>query len=79
MFLRTGKRGPWLGCSTFPKCKGRGGWAQLEEGIKGRWGESLAKWEAANRPADLLTIDGVRIEEGFQPVVEGDEESEDDD
>ncbi|MED5447141.1 MAG: DNA topoisomerase, partial [Planctomycetota bacterium] len=34
LFLRTGKRGPWLGCSTFPKCKGRGGWAKLEEDIK---------------------------------------------
>jgi DNA topoisomerase-1 len=25
--LRTGLRGPWLGCSRFPKCRGRGKWA----------------------------------------------------
>ena len=48
LFLRTGKRGPWLGCSTFPKCKGRGGWAKLEEDIKAQWGTSLEAWEAAS-------------------------------
>ena len=78
LFLRNGKRGPWLGCSTFPKCKGRGGWAKLEDEIKDRWGKDLEKWEADNRPADLLTIDGDRIEEGFQPVVQGDDDPEDD-
>ena len=79
LFLRNGKRGPWLGCSTFPKCKGRGGWAKLEDEIKDRWGKELEKWEADNRPADLLTIDGERIEEGFQPVVQGDDDSDDPD
>ena len=79
LFLRNGKRGPWLGCSTFPKCKGRGGWAKLEDEIKDRWGKDLEKWEADNRPADLLTIDGERIEEGFQPVVQGDDDSDDPD
>ena len=79
LFLRNGKRGPWLGCSTFPKCKGRGGWAKLEEEIKDRWGKDLEKWEADNRPADLLTVDGTRIEEGFQPVVQGDDDPDDDD
>jgi len=79
LYLRTGKRGPWLGCSTFPKCKGRGGWAKLEEGVKGRWGRSLEAWEADNQPAELLTIAGDRIEEGFRPVVEGDDDESDDD
>ncbi len=23
LYLRTGKRGPWLGCSKYPKCRGR--------------------------------------------------------
>jgi ssDNA-binding Zn-finger/Zn-ribbon topoisomerase 1 len=27
--LRTGVRGPWLGCSRFPKCRGRGKWPEL--------------------------------------------------
>ena len=29
--LRRGIRGPWLGCSRFPKCKGRGKWPELDE------------------------------------------------
>ncbi len=78
LFLRTGKRGPWLGCSTFPKCKGRGGWAKLEDEIKERWSAELASWETANRPPDLFTVDGDKIEEGFEPMVLGDDDGEDD-
>jgi DNA topoisomerase-1 len=29
MYLRGGKRGPWLGCSKYPKCRGRGAMAKL--------------------------------------------------
>lgn len=31
MNLRDGVRGPWLGCSRFPKCRGRLSWAKLPE------------------------------------------------
>ena len=32
LYVRRGKanRPPWLGCSAFPKCRGRGSWAKLE-------------------------------------------------
>jgi DNA topoisomerase-1 len=79
LYLRRGKRGPWLGCSTFPKCKGRGAWAKFEDNVKSRWGELLEKWESDNRPAVLLTVDGDQIEEGFQPVVLGGNDEADDD
>ncbi len=29
--LRDGARGPWLSCSAFPKCRGRGKWSDLPE------------------------------------------------
>jgi DNA topoisomerase-1 len=29
--LRAGARGPWLSCSRFPKCRGRGKWAELPD------------------------------------------------
>jgi DNA topoisomerase-1 len=29
LYLRDGKRGPWLGCSKYPKCRGRGAIAKL--------------------------------------------------
>ena len=30
MLLRDGKRGPWLGCANFPKCRGMKGLSKLE-------------------------------------------------
>jgi DNA topoisomerase-1 len=29
LYLRGGKRGPWLGCSKYPKCRGRGSMEKL--------------------------------------------------
>jgi DNA topoisomerase-1 len=77
LYLRRGKRGPWLGCSAFPKCKGRGAWAKFEDKVKSRWCELLETWESDNRPAVLLTVDGDQIEEGFQPVVLGGDDEAD--
>ena len=31
MNLRDGKRGPWLGCRAFPKCRGREAFGKLDE------------------------------------------------
>ncbi|HID21651.1 MAG TPA: type I DNA topoisomerase, partial [Planctomycetaceae bacterium] len=31
LYLRLGKRGPWLGCSAFPRCRGRASWSNLPE------------------------------------------------
>ena len=31
LYLRNGLKGPWLSCSAFPKCRGRGKWAALPE------------------------------------------------
>ena len=31
MNLRSGKRGPWLGCRAFPKCRGREAFSKLAE------------------------------------------------
>jgi DNA topoisomerase-1 len=47
--LRNGLKGPWLGCSRFPKCRGRGKWAELDEET-GRTREQLEALQA--HPAD---------------------------
>jgi len=31
LYLRLSKRGPWLGCSAFPRCRGRAAWSNLPE------------------------------------------------
>jgi DNA topoisomerase-1 len=56
--LRKGFRGPWLGCSGFPKCKGRGKWTELDEKIKETLQAELDKCLAAN-PVDIIyMLDG---------------------
>jgi DNA topoisomerase-1 len=48
MNLRNGARGPWLGCSTFPKCRGRLSFAKLDDPTKARLEKELAAHEAAH-------------------------------
>ncbi len=70
MNLRRGKRGPWLGCSRFPKCRGRLGWNTLEDGVKESLEKQLTKHEKAN-PLPKITrfSNGEVIPEGT-PVAE---------
>jgi len=58
MNLRNGARGPWLGCSAFPKCRGRMAWTKLEEGLKKRLEADLKKHEAAHPIPIIRTVDG---------------------
>lgn len=46
--LRSGVRGPWLGCSRFPKCRGRGKWSELPEAKREALEKELAAHEKAN-------------------------------
>lgn len=67
--LRMGKRGPWLGCSKFPKCRGRLAWASLDEATQATLGKQLAAHEKAHPPMVLKRRDGRLIAEGT-PVQE---------
>ncbi len=62
--LRNGKRGPWLGCSGFPKCRGRETWSKVEETLRTRLEKELADHERAHPPAVITTLDGTPIPEG---------------
>ncbi len=64
MNLRRGKRGPWLGCSTFPKCKGRLPFTKLEEPVQKRLEKALEAHEKANPQVIVQTLDGKVIPEG---------------
>jgi DNA topoisomerase-1 len=64
MNLRRGKRGPWLGCSTFPKCKGRMPFTKLEEPVQKRLEKALESHEKANPQVVIKTLDGKVIPEG---------------
>lgn len=64
MNLRNGKRGPWLGCSTFPKCKGRMGWKTLDEDVFKVLEAALEEHEKENPQVIVKTLNGKVIPEG---------------
>jgi DNA topoisomerase-1 len=65
--LRRGNRGPWLSCSTFPKCKGRLGWGSLDKATKERWEQALEQHEKACQQKTIRTLDGAPVSEGYKP------------
>ncbi len=56
--LRNGVRGPWLGCSRFPKCRGRGKWTELDEKKRAELEAALAKHDKAHPIPIITTLDG---------------------
>ena len=65
MNLRSGKRGPWLGCRAFPKCRGREAFSKLAEPQR----------LALEKELDALLRGHVRLSltrrDGTTPVPEG--------
>lgn len=59
--LRTGLRGPWLGCSRFPKCRGRGKWPELPEEKKAELLKAMEAHEKANPTPIIKTLEGVAL------------------
>jgi DNA topoisomerase-1 len=65
MNLREGKRGPWLGCSGFPRCRGREAFTKLPEPRQKELERQLAALLAGQAKLALTRRDGVT------PVPEG--------
>ena len=59
--LRPGVRGPWLGCSRFPKCRGRGKWAELDDETKASLEKRLEAHLRQNPIPTIETLDGRRL------------------
>lgn len=74
LYLRNGKRGPWLSCSKFPKCRGRGAWAKLEDDTKKTLEDALAKHEKEHPIPIIKDLDGNALtDERGQPLETGDD------
>jgi DNA topoisomerase-1 len=58
MYLRTGKRGLWLGCSKFPKCRGRLSWNTLDPETQARWEKIMNDHMAAHPVVTIMMLDG---------------------
>ncbi len=65
MNLRDGKRGPWLGCQKFPKCRGRAAFGKLPEGEQTDLKRQLAEQLRGHEQLHLTRRDGTTpVEEG---------------
>jgi DNA topoisomerase-1 len=62
--LRLGKRGPWLGCSGFPRCRGRETWAKLDAAVQKTLEAQLHRHEADNPRTAVFTMEGVPVKDG---------------
>jgi DNA topoisomerase-1 len=65
MNLRDGKRGPWLGCRAFPKCRGREAFTKLPEDRQKAFEKELKQHLSGQTKLALTRRDGVT------PVPEG--------
>jgi DNA topoisomerase-1 len=63
--LRDGKRGPWLGCRAFPKCRGREAFTKLPEARQKDLQKELAAHMSGQTKLHLTRRDGAT------PVPEG--------
>ena len=69
--LRSGARGPWLGCSRFPKCRGRGKWSELDDATKAELEKKLEDIERANPIPIITRLDGTALtDKKGKPVSE---------
>jgi DNA topoisomerase-1 len=59
MNLRSGKRGPWLGCRAFPKCRGREAFAKLPEPQRLALEKELDQHMAGQTRLSLTKRDGT--------------------
>jgi len=56
--LRNGLKGPWLSCSGFPKCRGRGKWNEIPEDKRKAMELALLNHERAHPIPVIRTLDG---------------------
>jgi DNA topoisomerase I len=61
MYLRPGKYGPWLGCSKFPKCRGRGDFKKLPEGEQKKLLGALEAHQKAHPSVVIKTLGGSAL------------------
>ena len=61
LYLRAGLKGPWLSCSGFPKCRGRGKWNEVPEDKRKALELALLNHDKANPIPIIKTLDGTPL------------------
>jgi DNA topoisomerase-1 len=67
LVLRRGAKGPWLACSTFPKCRGRRGWVSLDDELKKNLEKALEEHEKKHPTPVIRNLQGEPVKEGYKP------------
>lgn len=70
MNIRRGAKGPWLSCSRFPKCRGRLGWAPLDDKTKKSLEKALDEHEKNNPLPVIKNLQGEEIGENYTPRMD---------
>jgi len=78
LYVRDSKRGLWLSCSGFPKCRGRVGFSKLDEEKQKELEDKWAKHQNEHPTPDIYNSAGEKIEEGYEPTIAGQEPAESD-
>ncbi|MFN3166006.1 MAG: type I DNA topoisomerase [Phycisphaeraceae bacterium] len=78
-YVRDSKRGLWLSCSRFPKCRGRAAFNKLPEEKQQELEKAWARHLKDNPVPDIRTTSGRVLKEGdeYVPVVAGEDASAD--
>ena len=80
LYLRDGARGPWLSCSAFPKCRGRGKWSALDESKQKELEKALADHLKANPIPIIRDMEGNALTDASgKPIVRESQEADEPD
>jgi DNA topoisomerase-1 len=70
LHLRQGAKSPWLSCSTFPRCRGRLGWATLDNDVKKKWEKALKEHEGVHPQPIIRNLNGNPVGENYKPKTQ---------
>ncbi|HNX26292.1 MAG TPA: type I DNA topoisomerase [Phycisphaerae bacterium] len=69
MNLRRSKKGPWISCAAYPKCRGRVAWSKLDTADQKKYEAALEKHEAQHPKITIRKTNGDEAEEGYTPQI----------
>ncbi|MFG0258621.1 MAG: type I DNA topoisomerase [Phycisphaerales bacterium JB043] len=74
LVLRNGVRGPWLACSSYPKCRGRGKWKELDDEKRAGLEDELAAHEKKHPIPIIRDLDGNPLTDAKGKPLEDEEQ-----
>ncbi|MHC4975746.1 MAG: type I DNA topoisomerase [Planctomycetota bacterium] len=76
LVLRNGVRGPWLACSRYPKCRGRGKWKELDDALREKLESALAAHEKKHPIPIIRDLEGKPLTDAKgKPLEDVDQET----